>query len=464
MSKYFTNQTISILENILHGVIVTDTRGHILFWNSANEKIFGYSKQEISNRPINVLFDDESELPLRELLHKCSLSEPVLGRWHGVHKSGSRIWLEIRAKLIKNANGAPLHCIITLADIDKLKEAESHLNQSRAIAEAILTASSDAIITANSKGMILSVNKSVLKMFRYEQDELIGENLKILMPFPYNINHDKYMDNSLVTGKKNIIDKGRETQGLRKDGSVFPIELTISEIMCEGNRMFTGIIRDLSTRRELERQLIEIGNEERRRIGRDLHDGLGQMLTGIRMLSESLARKLNANALPGADEVEEIAGMIKEADEMARSIARNMVQVEIEKKGLVVAIKDLCLKTQKMTGISCKLTADDEVEIENHTMALHMYRIVQEAVNNAVKHGMAEHIEIRLSKNNHHLALLIDDDGVGFCDDTENHDGKGIQIMKHRAGIMGGILEISRTADDLTRLRCLVPNNFEYFT
>lgn len=463
MSRYLTDQTKGILENILHGVIVTDTRGHILFWNSTNKEIFGYSKQEVLKRPVNILFDDKSELPLRELLRKCSISEPVYGRWHGVHKSGSTVWLEIRAKLVKDKIGVPLYCIITLRDIDKLKDTESRLNQSQAIAEAIFTTSSDAIITADTKGVILSVNKAASTMFGYDHDDLVGENLKILMPYPYTVNHGKYIRDYLRTGESKIINKGRETQGLKKDGTAFPIELAVSEIACEGKRIFAGIIRDLSERRKLELRLIEIGNEERRRIGRDLHDGLGQMLTGIRMLSESLARKLHANALPAADEVDEIAGMIKEADEMARSIARNMVQVEIEKKGFEAAVQDLCIRTEKMTGTRCKLVTEKCIEIDNHTMALHLYRIVQEAINNAVKHGRAHNIEIRITKNDHHLSLLIDDDGVGFCNEADHQNGKGIQIMKHRAGIMGGILELNRTKGDMTRLRCLIPSNFEQF-
>ncbi|MGM0459094.1 MAG: PAS domain-containing sensor histidine kinase [Bacteroidota bacterium] len=463
MSRYLTDQTKSILENILHGVIVTDTRGHILFWNSANQEIFGYTKKEILKRPINVLFDDKSELPLRELLRKCSISEPVYGRWHGVHKNRSTVWLEIRAKLVKDKSGNPLYCIITLGDIDKLKKAERRLNQSQATAEAIFKTSSDAIITADPKGVILSVNKAASTMFGYDHDNLVGKNLKILMPYPYTVHHNNYIRDYLRTGEKKIIDKGRETQGLKKDGTAFPIELAVSEIACEGKRIFAGIIRDLSARRKLELRLIEIGNEERRRIGRDLHDGLGQMLTGIRMLSESLARKLRANALPGGDEVDEIAGMIKEADEMARSIARNMVQVEIEKKGFEAAVQDLCNRTEKMTGTQCKLVTEKCIEIENHTMALHLYRIVQEAISNAVKHGKANMIEIRITENDHHLALFIDDDGVGLCNEGEHQHGKGIQIMKHRAGIMGGILELSRTDENKTRLRCLIPGNFEQF-
>ncbi|WP_340103708.1 PAS domain-containing sensor histidine kinase [Rhodohalobacter sp. 8-1] len=464
MGNYFTEQTKGILDNILHGVILTDKRGHILFWNTANEEIFGYSKQEIISRPINVLFDDKSDLPLKELLQKCSLSEPVKGRWHGIHKQGSSIWLEVRAKVVKDSEGRPQHCVITLVNIDKLKNTETRLNHTQAVAEAIFSTSTDAIITADSNGKILSVNKAASRMFGYESDELLGENLKMLMPYHYQINQNEHTDSNLFNGERKVTDKGKETQGLKKDHTIFPIELAVSEIVCNGDQMFAGIIRDLSMRRKLEHRIIEIGNEERRRIGRDLHDGLGQMLTGIRMLAENLARKLHANAVPGADEVKEIAEMINEADGVARSIARDMVQVEIEKKGLQFAVEELCKKTERMTGVTCNLENGSGVEIENHSRALHLYRIVQEAINNAVKHGNAKNIDVRLSENDRHFSVVVQDDGVGFTNLPEDHNGKGIQIMKHRARMMGGNLDLVRTDLNKTMVKCIVPLSYEQFT
>ena len=463
MPKYFTEQTIRILENILHGVVLTDGRGHILFWNAANEDIFGYTKQEIINRPINVLFDDESELPLGELLRKCSQQEPVFGRWHGIHKDGSSVWLEVRAKLIKTPGEKRTNCVITLVNIDKLKSAETRLNHSQAIAEAIFSTSSDAIFTTNTEGLILSANSAFSKMFGYDHNELIGENLNLLMPFHYDFDPENYSENYQKKGKNILSNKGKETQGLKKNNLIFPIELSLSEIFIEENRVLAGIIRDLSKRRELEHRLVEIGNEERRRIGRDLHDGLGQMLTGIRMLAESLARKLHANAVPGAEEVKEIAEMINEADGIARSIARDMVQIEIEKKGLVVAVDELCRKIERMTGVTCRFDVVKDFEIENQSKALHLYRIIQEAVNNAVKHGKAGRIDIQIMEHDHHLSVEIQDDGIGFSDHPSDQDGKGIQIMEYRAKMMGGNLDLLRTESNRTMVRCLIPHSLEQF-
>ncbi len=346
----------------------------------------------------------------------------------------------------------------------ELEQLNASLEEARARSQAILETSPDAIITIDEEGSILSFNKGACQIFGYEEEEVRGRNVKMLMPFPYNENHDEYMQRYLFTGEKRIIGSEREAQGLKKDGTVFPITLTISEVRWGDNRIFAGIIRDLSQRRELERRILEVGNEERRKIGRELHDGLGQALTGIRMMAESLARKLNANGVPGADEVKEIAEMLKETDEFARTLSRGMVQVDIEKKGLSVALKNLCGRTEKLTGIDCIYIENGNVEVKNHTMALHLYRIVQESVNNAVKHGSASAIQVRLSSNREHTSLVVNDDGFGFDPEITEERGMGIQIMKHRAASMGGVLEIARTEEQQTQIRCIVPNNFQQFT
>jgi two-component system, LuxR family, sensor kinase FixL len=458
-----THIQMDILDNIQHGVIITDLRGHIVFWNRANEKIFGYKKSEIIGRPVRILYDDDEVMPFKKILKTCIKDLPVTGRWHGRQKNKNRVWLDVRAKIFNDEDYSSSFCIITICDIGKLKHTENRLKKNEALAQSILDSSADAIITVNKKGDILSFNKTGAKMFGYEKEELIGKNVKILMPLPYRDDHDNYMKRYLETGSAQIIGKGRELQGIKKNGKVFPLELAVSEVTWEGNRIFTGIIRDLSRRRELERQVLEIAIEERRRIGRELHDGLGQMLTGIRMLSENLARKLNANGLPGADEVKEISDMVKEADEYSNMLARGMTHIDLENLGLCDALMKLCRRVEKQSGVTCKFTSSGETGVGNHTIALHLYRIAQEAISNAIKHGNPNQVSVRLSSNPHHTSLTIEDDGTGLDHNERNKAGMGINIMNHRAGIMGGILEIERVNDSLTKVSCLIPNNQEQF-
>lgn len=455
----------NVLESILHGVILTDLRGHITFWNEANHRILGYKKEEILGKPIRILYADDEKKPFKNILRENIAGNEVYGRWYAYHKSGNRVWLDIRSKLVENNAGEPEKCVITICNIGKLKFTEKRLKKNRAISQAIFDTSVDAMITINVRGKIQSINRTACKMFGYKEKELVGKNVSILMSFPHNVNHNKYLREYARTGSNNVIGSRRVDKALRKDGSVFPVELAVTEVQLESGKIFAAIIKDISKRRELEKKILEVGEDERQRIGRELHDGLGQLLTGIRMLSENLERKLRASALPGIQEVSEITALVNQADQEARNLARGMVQVDIEKRGLSVALEILCNQVSKMANVNCKFRESGSAEINHHNMALHLYRIAQEGINNAVKHGEAKNILVRLSSNEHHTSLMIDDDGKGFeQSELDNHDaGMGLQIMHHRAAVLGGISEIIRNEEGLTRVRCIIPNNLENF-
>lgn len=462
MKKGLSN---NVLESILHGVVLTDLRGHITFWNKASQQILGYRKDDILGKPIRILYADDEIMPFKNILKENISGHEVYGRWHAYHKNGKRVWLDIRSTLVENAEGEPETCVISICDIGKLMFTEKKLKKKTAISQAIFDTSVDAMITINDKGRIQTINRSATNMFGYKEKELIGKNVNILMPFPHNVNHNKYLNAYKKTGLKNIIGRRRVEKGLRKDGTVFPLELSVTEVKWEGSKIFAAIIKDITERRALEKEILEAGEEERRRIGRELHDGLGQLLTGIRMLSENLERKLVANALPGTQELHEITELVKQADHEARNLARGMVQVDIEKRGLSVALEQLCKRVSKLKDVECNLHDSENAELQQHTMALHLYRITQEGINNAVKHGKANNIIVRLSSNEHHTSLVIEDNGAGFDKDAVIKDsGMGLQIMHHRATVLGGICEIERSDDDWTRVRCIVPNNFEHFS
>src|SRR5690606_33902293 len=146
--------------------------------------------------------------------------------------------------------------------------------------------------------------------------EVAGRNVSVLMPEPYRSEHDGYLAAYRETGRRRIIGIGREVVGRRRDGSTFPMDLAVSEGALPTRRLFTGVVRDISERRELEQEVLRVAEEERRRIGQDLHDGLGQALTGTALIARGLARQLRGAAPPppaeAADEVEEVARLVKE--------------------------------------------------------------------------------------------------------------------------------------------------------
>ncbi len=332
-------------------------------------------------------------------------------------------------------------------------------------AHAVLDTVVDAIITIDERGTIQSFNDAAERIFGYPRTDAVGQPIHMLMPEPYRSAHGGYLRAYHETGRRKIIGIGREVTGLRRDGTVFPMYLGVSEVQLPGEVVFTGIVRDLSEQRRLEQEVLRVSDEERRRIGQDLHDGLGQMLTGVGMLAEGAARRLSRAEHSETEHVREIADLIREADRYARSLARGLVPVELEQGGLRGALERLTLHAERLFGVTCALTYPDGPNadlIEDPERSIHLYRIAQEAVSNAAQHGRAEHVAVALRIDAQHIALTVSDDGVGMPDappepaDQTALRGMGLRIMRYRARILGAALDIGPAPDGGTVVSCVL--------
>jgi len=450
-----------ILENIYHAIIVTDLDGNFMYWNEGGERLFGYKREELIGRKASILYPKTKRDNFQRDLERINNGGMMTGQWLGRAKNGSWIWLDVKTRLLKDEEGEPIGIIGSACDIEQQKKVENRLEESTARAKAILETTVEGIITINTRGNILSFNKAAEEMFGYKEEELLGKNVKVLMPSQHKENHDRYINNYLRTGEKKVIGSGREVRGKRKDGSTFPIELAVSEVKWDHQKIFTGFIKDLSEKRDLEREIIQISEEEKRRIGQDLHDGLGQMLTGIGLMSQNLAKKMEANGIPGATELKEITEMIREADNYARTLSHSLTPVEMESGGLKLSLEQLCSRAQKLFDIDCVLSEGEEVILDSQTVAIHLYRIAQEAISNAVKHGKADKVEIRLQCLEDQIRLLIEDNGIGFTEAGKNgsNDGLGVHSMRYRAHMSGGDLHIGENRQGYTQIECLVPES-----
>jgi len=344
-----------------------------------------------------------------------------------------------------------------LATAIERREREEALRESEARYRAIVETAVDAIITIDETGRILLFNPAAERIFGYRAEEVIGRNISVLMPSPYREQHDRYIRNYLETGRRRIIGRGREVTGLRKDGTTFPMYLAVSEVRLPDRRLFTGIVRDLSETRRLEQEILRISDEERRSIGQDLHDGLGQMLTGMALISQSLARRLAAQGRPEARELEELTELIRQADRQARTLARGLIPVELEANGLQAALYRLTRQTEELFGIRCRFEAEKDVPVADNMAATHLYRIAQEALNNAVRHGRAQTITVTLAADDEALHLWVRDDGVGIPEKLPETSGMGLRIMHYRARLLGGHLEVRRRKEGGTEVHAAVP-------
>ncbi|HEX4125149.1 MAG TPA: sensor histidine kinase [Tepidisphaeraceae bacterium] len=199
-----------------------------------------------------------------------------------------------------------------------------------------------------------------------------------------------------------------------------------------------------SANQDLERRVLEIGEAERQRIGHDLHDGLGQVLTGIALLSESMAQRIHGGQLPDADQAETITRLVSEAIGNTRDLARNLAPLTLERDGLLAALEEHSQYAPQLYGITCRWEHTGAPPNIDHSRALHLYRIAQEAVNNSVKHGRAPSVKISLEVTDPMLRLAIIDDGSGLSPKTVASPGLGLRIMRYRARMIDALLTVER--------------------
>lgn len=207
----------------------------------------------------------------------------------------------------------------------------------------------------------------------------------------------------------------------------------------------------------LHQQIMEISEREQRRIGQELHDGIGQHLTGVAFMSKSLQAKLAGKGMAEAAEMKEIVDFINQGIEQVRGLARGLSLIKLEELGLAMALEDLAAQTRKAFHIDCRFHHQGpSPTLTSHT-ALHIYRIAQEAVNNAIKHGQAGEIVIALVQKGDNNVLSVEDNGSGFSPASPPTDGIGIKSMEYRARIVGGGLEIRHKQGGGSIVTCEFP-------
>lgn len=321
---------------------------------------------------------------------------------------------------------------------------------------AVVNDSNDAITVQDFEGNIRFWNIGAKRIYGYTKTEALKMNIRQLVP------EDERDDAVALLKRLREKEKVRsfEAQRFTKDGRLIDVWITITTLTDEAGNLAAVATteRDISERKQLERELLATREKEQKLIGREMHDSMGQILTGIAVKSKGLELKLKDKTLRESADAAEICELASEAIAQTRRLARMLYPVDIETGGIISALQGLASGTKELLKISCRFRCNKVVTVGDRVVARHIYRIAQEAITNAVKHGKAKHIRVELTSARATTTLKVANDGKDFPRRLAGKKGIGLKIMKYRAKMIGGKLDIGRGRKGGTVVTCTFRN------
>ena len=327
---------------------------------------------------------------------------------------------------------------------------------------ALFEAAPDGIVLVDAEGVIVDANPHALKLFDYEREDLVGEKIEVLVPERVREVHMGERRAYMTQPRARPMGIGLELLGRRRDGSEFPVEISLSPMTTGDGRHIISIIRDVTERKRLQAfgaGALKAAEDERQRIARELHDDTAQRLAGL-MLLLKVAGQIEDREERG-QRLEQIREEIADAAEAVRRIARGLRPPALDEMGLVAAIDSLVRSLRRGISPDIELVVERAGERRLDPDAeLALYRIVQEALANAVRHAGASRIRVSFKAGDESVSAEVDDDGRGLAADRGDGDGvhgMGLVGMRERARHAGGVLEIDSEPGRGTRVRVELP-------
>ncbi|MFQ5989544.1 MAG: PAS domain S-box protein, partial [Candidatus Methylomirabilales bacterium] len=474
--------------------MTTPDKQTVRYVNPAYERVFGRTRESLYAAPrswLEAIHPEDRERVMATSLEKEGRGE-YLEEFRILRPDGTTRWVRDRAVPIRNERGEVyMHAGIG-EDVTERKRAEEALRQAhdeleRRVQDRTAALSStvkllEEQITERRKAqdelhesrehfrrLVETINvipwEADLETWRFTY---VGPQAVRILDYPLErwFGDDFWVDHIHPEDREYAVNFCLEASSHRDgfefeyrmvaaDGRVVWLRDLVTVVSGEtGKKMLRGFMIDITERKRLEKEILEVSAREQRRIGQDLHDGLGQHLTGIAFLSKVLEQKLAAKSLGEAAEAAEIAALVNDAVTQTRDLARGLCPVQLEANGLVAALQELSSKTESLFNVSCRFQCDHPVLIHDNAVATNLYFIAQEGVSNAIKHGRARHIVIGLTVSKDRITLMVKDDGIGFPEVVEEHTGMGLHIMNYRARMIDGTLTFQRDPEGVTTVIC----------
>jgi two-component system, chemotaxis family, CheB/CheR fusion protein len=409
--------------------------------------------------------------------------------------NGGVVWARAQGHVLRDAEGKPARLIGITQNTTQEKLAKGALEESQERFRLLVEGAKDyAMFLIDPENIITFWSVGAERLFHWTEEEALGQSGELIFT-----DEDRARD---AAGKEiNIaLSEGRAPDRryhVRKDGSRFWADGVLMRLDDETGQLrgFAKVARDatdqknneeallhardemeqrvlertrdllatnaelertMAQRQQLERELLEISEREKRRVGEDLHDMVCQELTATALFLKSSAKKLGPENIDAVQVLEQSAETVNRNVVIARELAGGLQAIELKASGLKNALRDLAARACQNTGVKCHFKAARGVRVPDDTTALHMYRVAQEAVTNAVKHSGAKNVLISLERNKEHICVSVQDDGKGFTT-RKRGKGLGLHMMRYRANALGGELKVERRRTGGMDITCVIP-------
>jgi PAS domain S-box-containing protein len=330
----------------------------------------------------------------------------------------------------------PRGLVGVIQDVTAREDSERRLRRSEELLRVTTNNTADTLFLLDTELHVRFVNKSVNGI---TTEQVIGRDIATLLPEAARAGVLQKLQQILESGETTTFEFESTDEGRAQ-------YFENRAVLVRDAGVATGIsisMRDITERKNLEQEILDVSGRERQSIGRDLHDGLGQELTGVALMLRGLAGRIQARCPDVVENVNEIVGHVNQSIETARSLARGLLPVR-ETGGLTAALRALAAQSSDLYGLEVKFRAEVCPEFSlSETDASHLYRITQEALTNAARHGHATLVDIELIAREHGFSLRITDNGVGLAQAAPSAAGMGLKIMKYRADMIGARFDIT---------------------
>jgi PAS domain S-box-containing protein len=431
-------------------LILVDTERRVQF---INRGIRNYSRENIIGQRIDeIAVPEDRPSILAALTQVLQTGEPMDLQLASSGNDGRLFDSRIRA--VSSPQGIT-GAVINITEITD-RQAAQRLRETQARMFELLH---EGVVVIDVKNMIRMANPAFERMFGFQAGSAVDTSIDDLIAQPPGIPRDQLQQHLLGSVAEPPSLTPVEFKCRRRDGSTFDAAYVATLTHVDGETHRLAVITDVTERRGLEREILEIAGREQLRIGSDLHDGLGQDLTGVALMLRSVVAQLRKENSSARADVEDIISLVNGAIESTRAMARGLAPVGADRGGLIAGLQSMAVRGMERYGVRAHFNTSlkEPLTLEDGA-ATHLYRIAQEAFTNAIRHGRVTQVTIELATAEGTLTLSVKDNGRGFDERNASNNGMGMKLMRYRAQMLGGDVTIANNAGGGVVVRCTCPH------